>query len=52
MSDPEAWELARQQTPCPGMGSTDPDAFIPVETIIERLEESKETDRRSAAPDW
>ena len=52
MGDAEAWEQAREQTPCPGMGSPDPDGFVSVDSIIERLNESIETDRRNAAPDW
>ena len=52
MGDAEAWEQAREQTPCPGMGSPDPDGFVSVDSIIERLNESIETDRRTAAPDW
>ncbi|MEC8733836.1 MAG: hypothetical protein VXX86_02585, partial [Planctomycetota bacterium] len=38
----------REQTPCPGMGCSDPDALIPAETIVERLRESREADRRLA----
>lgn len=48
LSSPDDWERAREQTPCPGMGCSDPDALIPAETIVERLRESREADRRLA----
>ena len=38
LSSPGAWESARRETPCPGMGSG---KMIPVEDIVRRLTEKR-----------
>jgi hypothetical protein len=48
----DAWDEARQRTPCPGMDSHDSNAFVPVERILEQLAESQAADDRSADPEW
>ena len=52
LEDFETWDDVRRQTPCPGMGSVAPEAFVPLEQVVERLEEQREASRRSADPDW
>ena len=52
LEDFEAWDEVRRKTPCPGMGSVASGAFVPLEEVVERLEEQREASRRSADPDW
>lgn len=52
LEDEQAWEDVRKKTPCPGMNSTAPEAFISVEEIVQRLEVQREANRLCADPDW